>query len=459
MSIDLYTDQSKHFKFDQGKQVQPMSGPGFSSIMDVMNQNYQMQRGDNDAFEVPITTGEVLEEPEAAPVVEENVKAVVEVVEKEAQPTIELKEQVVVEQKTAPVEVIVETAPVTMDFTPVLIEEPLAELEVEEVVADWKEVISPRINEVKHVHTEDVSVQTDDFTPIVEVEEPIVIEVDRPDEVSFAIEEVLHDVLERPQMVSMPDRPEITPKEKTKDTPLKRILQTNVYEEFVPEIKESVEPSKDLIAKRVKDVPSDSKSLLNLLEEAPEVTFIKYMEEEVQKPTFTKTSAEQLDLPSNMKVGDQETPIADSTPAAVATAARDGGGVKSVTRAEAVQSSSLQDNNLKEEPELPKVKVKKQSFAQLLKEAKEKAENFEPKFNANILRHLEVHIRDPAGVIQLDIAQEEAAIHVRAVVPTEAMSDLQLLGQDMGEALQDMGLELGSYELRSREDEGHENGI
>ena len=104
-------------------------------------------------------------------------------------------------------------------------------------------------------------------------------------------------------------------------------------------------------------------------------------------------------------------------------------------------------------------KVKKQSFAQLLKEAKEKAENFEPKFNANILRHLEVHIRDPAGVIQLDIAQEEAAIHVRAVVPTEAMSDLQLLGQDMGEALQDMGLELGSYELRSREDEGHENGI
>ena len=38
----------------------------------------------------------------------------------------------------------------------------------------------------------------------------------------------------------------------------------------------------------------------------------------------------------------------------------------------------------------------------------------------------------------LEIAQKEAVIHVRAVVPTEAMSDLHYLGQDVQESLQDL---------------------
>ena len=44
-------------------------------------------------------------------------------------------------------------------------------------------------------------------------------------------------------------------------------------------------------------------------------------------------------------------------------------------------------------------------------------------------------------------------VHVRAVVPVEAMSDLHYLGQDVQESLQDLGLQLGSYELRSQDEE------
>ena len=74
-------------------------------------------------------------------------------------------------------------------------------------------------------------------------------------------------------------------------------------------------------------------------------------------------------------------------------------------------------------------------------------------FHAKILQKLEIQVRDPAGVIQLEIAQKEAVIHVRAVVPIEAMSDLHYLGQDVQDSLQDMGLQLGSYELRSNDDD------
>ena len=279
------------------------------------------------------------------------------------------------------------------------------------------------------------------------------------EEVSVAVEEVLLEVLERPQMVAIPDRPAPVQKEKKEQISVERkTIQTPVRESLDLDIEQKIDVKKDIFAPQVRESSTDSVPLLNLLEEeSPDITFVRYMEEEATKPDFSNTSMDEIELPSNMTVGETDTATAEVASSVAATNVRDGGVVKSVSRSEAVQGSSLQENKLKEEQELPKTKVKKQTFAQLLKEAKEKADNFEPKFNANILRHLEVHIKDPAGVIHLDIAQEEASIHVRAVVPGEAMTDMQNLGQDMGEALQDMGLALGSYELRSREDQDQED--
>ena len=48
---------------------------------------------------------------------------------------------------------------------------------------------------------------------------------------------------------------------------------------------------------------------------------------------------------------------------------------------------------------------------------------------------------------------------MRAVVPSEAMSDLHYLGQDVQDSLKDLGLQLGSYELRSQDEEEEHAGF
>ena len=89
----------------------------------------------------------------------------------------------------------------------------------------------------------------------------------------------------------------------------------------------------------------------------------------------------------------------------------------------------------------------------MLAQAKQSVESYEPPFNTKLLRRLELTVRDPSGTIQLDIAQEEASIHIKCIAPPEALSDLRVVGEELQASLQQHGLSLGSYEMTSNEDE------
>ena len=80
-----------------------------------------------------------------------------------------------------------------------------------------------------------------------------------------------------------------------------------------------------------------------------------------------------------------------------------------------------------------------------------------PQFSTQ-LKRLSIKIQDPAGVMMLEIVKEAQELHVRAVIPPEAMNDMNNVEADVRHQLKQQGLELGSFEMYSQSDnnEGHE---
>ena len=75
-----------------------------------------------------------------------------------------------------------------------------------------------------------------------------------------------------------------------------------------------------------------------------------------------------------------------------------------------------------------------------------------PQF-ATQLKRLSLQIQDPAGVMLLEIVKEAQELHVRAIIPQEAMDDLQNLESDIRQQLSQQGLDLGSFEMYSQGDQ------
>lgn len=74
------------------------------------------------------------------------------------------------------------------------------------------------------------------------------------------------------------------------------------------------------------------------------------------------------------------------------------------------------------------------------------------------LKRLSLKVKDPAGVIMLEIVRDASDLHVRAIIPQEAMNDLQHLESDIRQQLKDQGLDLGSFEMYSNQDERDSSG-
>jgi len=300
------------------------------------------------------------------------------------------------------------------------------------------------------------------YTPTPKVETPIQVEVpfieDVPEVIAEFLPKVLTPLSEKPleqnpvhvqieAVDTIPALPKMV-------APLKEMKRNTSVQEA------SKSPEESKIAPRQMEIfTSESSSNSEVeIEEDPKVRFVRYVEKEIVTPKFAKGQDESLHVPEELQVqkDSQNTPLVQSGTVVTDKSTRS---VSSVARSEGTQASSLlEKGSAKEELKMPKRKLE-QSFAKLLKEAKELAEDFEPEFHTKILQKLEIQVKDPAGIIQLEIAQKEATVHVRAVVPSEAMSDLHYLGQDVQESLQDLGLQLGSYELRSQDDDEEHAGF
>ncbi len=167
--------------------------------------------------------------------------------------------------------------------------------------------------------------------------------------------------------------------------------------------------------------------------------------------TIGKDVSPEVDIPkNNTNVNSQ---VVQADPVAVAVSAP-----QVVNAAPVVDSSVSAINNSQNEnkaPKLPVQQVPRKPFAQMLSEANE-IEEAKMAFNSKLLQRLELVINDPSGTLDVEIAQDAIGIHVKAVMPTDVIRDMMGLEQDLQSALQDQGMELGSFHLEERDAE-HNN--
>ena len=452
MSIDTFSYPIPPQGVDPKSQRTSLQRGGFASMMDVLTQNETMNQTDNDAFVVPLQE-EVIQPTEKTTHVEKTDKVDVapEVVAVDKEP---IAEQNITIEETEPVEPLVAAVPVI----------PMPESATFVPTLDASSVQLPIVQDA--VVTQDIEVPMIDvkdvqplpsYAPTPKVDLPIQAEVPFIEDVPEAIVEFLpkllipkkENITEQVQVQAPVEAVEALPTLPTVQAPLKA-SKRNV------DLQESDKRSdKPKLAPRQMEVFTDKASAAPEvdIEEDPKVRFVRYVEKEIVTPKFAKGQDESLHVPEELQVQKDPQNNPASQAGTIVGSEKSARPVSVVARSEGIQSSSvLEKNSMKEELKMPKRPLE-QSFAKLLKEAKELAEEFEPEFHAKILKKLEIQVKDPAGIIQLEIAQKEATVHVRAVVPSEAMSDLHYLGQDVQESLQDLGLQLGSYELRSQDDD------
>ena len=455
MSIDTYLYPIPPQGVDPKSQRTSLQRGGFASMMDVLTQNETMNQTDNDAFVVPLQE-EVIQPTEKTAVHAEESKkqdVVSDVVAASEEP---ITDQNVTIEENEPVEALI--APVLVNPVP-----------ESGAFIPTPEIGSVQVPVVRNVVTQAVEVPTIDvkdvqplpsYTPTPKAELPAQVEVPFIEDVPEAIMKFLPEVLipqnekvTEPEIINAPLKAvEVLPTLPKTVAPLKE-LKRNI------DIQENAKKSEDpkLAPRQMEVFTADSSAAPEVeIEEDPKVRFVRYVEKEIVTPKFAKGQDESLHVPEELQIQKDPQNNPSMQTGAVVGSEKSVRPVSVVTRSEGAQASSvLEKSSMKEELKMPKRPLE-QSFAKLLKEAKELAEDFEPEFHAKILRKLEIQVKDPAGIIQLEIAQKEATVHVRAVVPSEAMSDLHYLGQDVQESLQDLGLQLGSYELRSQDqDEEH----
>lgn len=457
MSIDTHSYPIPPQGLAPNAQRTSLQRGGFASMMDVLTQNEMMNQEDNDAFVTPPQESGVLPIPssEISTAVIEKEESSVEVPQKNL---IEEEKQISVEVQAIPAPQV--SIPQAEVVVPQSIQPTLA-LEEQDVATQYAIPVQEVTDTIDVQISKEIPIRQASPAPktITQIEVPII------EDVPEVIKELLPKILAIPQKEVME---------------LRQPAQIQGDSIDVSRVQPMVQQPTDDVRKPKKSVQVDTKieevknplrspqptalssrSLVEGIdiEEDPNIRFVEYVEKEVISAKFSASHHEPLDLPEGTQVQqDTQSPnvVSPSNVVAVETSARP---VSVATRSEGVQAiANIEKSGVKEEPKLPRQKIQ-QSFAKLLKEAKDLADDFEPEFHAKILQKLEIQVKDPAGMIQLEIAQKEATIHVRAIVPTEAMSDLHYLGQDVQDSLQDMGLQLGSYELRSQDEENDELGF
>lgn len=190
-------------------------------------------------------------------------------------------------------------------------------------------------------------------------------------------------------------------------------------------------------------------------EELPEQTLTK---ENQRRPggSLFKNAAEnpvRLDISSIQTVDAnpiQADPkgITTNVPASAITIPAGEVGLQSIGR-EGLRTEVLQEMN--KTPKTPVQKQLRPQFSRLLHVVQKMIENTRPPFDLKMLQQLEIKLSDPAGTINLDLLQDQGLLHIKAIVPNEALVDLRGMEQDLNQSLQDHGLSLGSFDMKSED--------
>lgn len=123
------------------------------------------------------------------------------------------------------------------------------------------------------------------------------------------------------------------------------------------------------------------------------------------------------------------------------------------------QTKSASNNKL---PKMPKLQQTSNFFEKNIDE-KQEAGTEKMSFSSKLIQRLEMVIMDPLGRLDVEVAQEMMGIQVKAIAPSEMMSSLLGLEQDLQIALDGHGIDLSSFELEERREEldssGSSNGL
>ena len=455
MSVNLYTNDVVGHQLDKKSQRSSLQKGGFASMMELLQQNQAADIELNDTFVQPEPV-----ESEAPPQPKQEQAVVEKAADPEPSPVkLEPVEERVLE--SIPVErVVIEitedkptfiinevteliTEPIETGVVPVL-------PEIEQNIAEDKPVI---------IEVSETVIPLAAPTPFIAIEsaEKVTAEAPTPQDVSDVIVDNIIDIVdpELPTAVlpKMPEERELSAQEIVQTVPT-QVIPTKVIldSKLEPEKKSEKLP----LTLKESFIGTDRVEIDPEIEEPLEIRFVRYVEEEVESPTFGKNTSERLEVAPELLSLDEEAPPIQNNVNSGTISTLDRSVLQNTSKADGVQASTISEKEtLKDKLNVLK-KTQKKTFAQLLKQAKEKADEFKPSFHSDVLKRLEVQVRDPAGVIQMEIAQKEAVIHVRAMVPGEIMQELHYLGQDIQDSLSDLGLELGTYELRSQGDEHEE---
>lgn len=229
-------------------------------------------------------------------------------------------------------------------------------------------------------------------------------------------------------------------------------VQELVAEPEVPKLEPMMDEVPEMLSNR--DVKAIQISeILDL--EAPELESIwKATKDEVIKTSFAESPDVDLnvELPKSTPVQTVMNPVNAAIQTGNMSNSSTSGQMSAGDLGNSLQSITQEVEKEKGKENAPKMELPKKSFAQLLAESDE-AQAEQMSFNKKLLRKLEMIINDPAGRLDVEIAQDPIGIQVKALVPQEVMSSLEGLEQEIQVALHQQGIDLSSFELYQKQED------
>jgi hypothetical protein len=122
------------------------------------------------------------------------------------------------------------------------------------------------------------------------------------------------------------------------------------------------------------------------------------------------------------------------------------------TSADGVSIQQTKNSTNGKLPKMPNMEPTSRYFDQSVDE-KQEVGTEKMSFSNKLIQRLEMVIMDPMGRLDVEVAQEMMGVQVKAIVPSEMISSLLGLEQDLQIALDNQGLDLNSFELEERVEE------
>ena len=132
--------------------------------------------------------------------------------------------------------------------------------------------------------------------------------------------------------------------------------------------------------------------------------------------------------------------------------------IGSAIQADGVSIQQSKDTTDLKKPKLPKMMLTRQYFEDQVEEGQESG-NEKMTFASKLLQRLELVVMDPLGRMDVEVAQEMVGVQVKTIVPSEMMSALQGIEQDLQIALKNQGLDLSSFEMQERDAGSEKQGL